>query len=72
MTTNTSVMGVLNLKPLEYQLDHLEFHVSARYYILQLLQYIKKLLNSDWSRAVQLIPNCTPFEYLICFHGNGA
>ena len=29
-----------------------------------------KLLNFDWSRAVQLIPNCTPQEYLLIFHGN--
>ena len=28
-----------------------------------------KLLNFDWSRAVQLIPNCTP---LLSFHGNDA
>jgi len=31
-----------------------------------------KLLNFDWSRAVQLIPNCTPQEYLLSFHGNDA
>ena len=29
-----------------------------------------KLLNFDWSRAVQLIPNCTPQEYVLSFHGN--
>ena len=29
-----------------------------------------KLLNFDWSRAVQLIPNCTPWDYLLSFHGN--
>jgi len=29
-------------------------------FLLFLLRYTTKLLNFDWSRAVQLIPNCTP------------
>ena len=36
-----------------------------------LIVHLTKLLNFDWSRTAQLIPNCTPQEYLLNFHGNG-
>ena len=29
-----------------------------------------KLLVSDWTRGVQLIPTCTLSEYLLCFFQN--
>ena len=38
--------------------------------IIIIIVHSTKLLNFDWSRAVQLIPNCTPQEYLLSFHGN--
>ena len=40
--------------------------------IINLTVHSTKLRNSDWSRAVQLIPNSTPKEYLLSFHDNGA
>ena len=40
------------------------FTRSLHYFIV----HSTKLLNLDWSRALQLIPNCT----LLSFHGNNA
>ena len=38
--------------------------------ILALIVHSTKLLNSDWLRAVQLIPNSTRQEYLLSSHGD--
>ena len=37
-----------------------------------IIEHSTKLLNSDWSRPVLLIPNSTSYEYLLSFHDNGA
>ena len=38
--------------------------------ISHIIVHSTKLLVSDWTRAVQLIPNCTLKEYLLGFYGN--
>ena len=39
-------------------------------YIKSFIVHSTKLLVSDWTRAVQLILNCTLKEYLLGFYGN--
>ena len=65
--------NVRGIGPLSVIIPYSSLAPNAEFYVICVfIVHSTKLLNSDWSRAVQLIPNSTRQEYLLSFHGNSA
>ena len=66
------LIGTQQVDSLNYAFEYDELSNSQKQAIITFMVHSTKLLNFDWLRTVQLIPNCTPWEYLLIFHGNEA